>query len=175
MAFSARLPRNSESRALSIALRIIKKNYPHIKWVISFADATQCGDGTIYRASGFVLTGIKKNKTILKMPNGTIIADKTLNDKNYARKGMNAGIAKKNGATPLEGFQLRYVYFLDKEYVKNLTVPIIPFDKIKEVGASMYRGKKPCVESVDIDTLTHQVREDGETPISTLHSEDSDG
>ena len=60
MAFSERLPRNSESRALGVAFRLIKKHYPHVEWVVSFADGTQCGDGTIYRASGFVLTGIKK-------------------------------------------------------------------------------------------------------------------
>jgi len=60
MAFADWLPKNSESRAISVALRLIRKNYPHIEWVISFADGTQCGDGTIYRASGFFLTGIKE-------------------------------------------------------------------------------------------------------------------
>ena len=50
MAFSDVLPRNSESRALGIAFRLIKKQYPHIQWILSFSDATQCGDGTIYRA-----------------------------------------------------------------------------------------------------------------------------
>jgi len=60
MAFSERLPRNSESRALGVAHRIIKKHYPHIDWIVSFADACQCGDGTIYRASGYKLTQIKK-------------------------------------------------------------------------------------------------------------------
>ena len=60
MAFSDRLPRNSESRALGVAFRMIRKHYQHIEWIVSFSDATQCGDGTIYRASGFVLTGIKR-------------------------------------------------------------------------------------------------------------------
>ena len=53
MAFDDALPRNSESRAISIAFRLIKKNAPQIKWIISFADGCSCGDGTIYRASGF--------------------------------------------------------------------------------------------------------------------------
>ena len=60
MAFDSYLPRNSESRAISMSLRLIKKYAPQIKWVISFADACSCGDGTIYRASNFVLTGIKE-------------------------------------------------------------------------------------------------------------------
>lgn len=74
MAFSELLPKNAESRCIAVALRLIKKNYPHIKWVISFADGCQCGDGTIYRASGFKLVGIKQNKTIIRMPNGDTIA-----------------------------------------------------------------------------------------------------
>ena len=57
MAFDDVLPPNSESRCISVAIRLIRKNAPHIKWIISFADGMQCGDGTIYRASGFKLTG----------------------------------------------------------------------------------------------------------------------
>lgn len=140
MAFSDRLPRNSESRAIAIAMRIIKKNYPHIEWIISFADGTQCGDGTIYRASGFVLTGIRENKTILKMPDGSIVADITLNT-TLGKQGKGAGYWKKNGAKPLVGYQLRYVYFLNPEAKNRLTCPIIPFSKIEEVGASMYLGQ----------------------------------
>jgi len=36
---------------------------PQIKWVISYADGTQAGSGTIYRASGFVLTGPATERT----------------------------------------------------------------------------------------------------------------
>lgn len=138
MAFSDILPRNSESRSISITSKIIKKNYPHIKWILSYSDATQCGDGTIYRASGFFLTGIKKNSTILLLPDGRKVARLTL-DGNCVK---DSGWWKKNGAVPLEGFQLRYILFLNKEEVKNLAVEILPFDKIKELGAGMYKGKK---------------------------------
>ena len=72
MAFSDVLPRNSESRCISVAMRILKTHASHLKWVISFADATQCGDGAIYRASGFVLTGIKRNNQIWEAPGGEI-------------------------------------------------------------------------------------------------------
>ena len=34
LAFDERLPRNSESRALSIAMKMLKKNAPHVKWVL---------------------------------------------------------------------------------------------------------------------------------------------
>ena len=43
---------------------------------------------------------------------------------------------------PLDGYQLRYIYFIDKSKEKDLTVPIIPFSKIDELNAGMYKGEK---------------------------------
>lgn len=80
MAFGPALPRNSESRALAVAFRIIRKAYPNIEWVVSFADGAQCGDGTIYRASGFVLTAIKKNNQMWAAPEGEVFSRKSLTD-----------------------------------------------------------------------------------------------
>ena len=170
MAFSEALPRNSESRALSIAFKIIKKNYPHIEWIISFADGTQCGDGTIYRASGFVLTSIKKNTTMLLMPDGSVVADKTLNNSNNMGKNGRKGssIAKEKGAKPIQGFQLRYVYFLNPKAKERLTVPILPFSKIDEMGASMYKGIsiKRGTKAISSD----QLESGGAVPTVTLQS-----
>ena len=70
LAFDDYLPRNSESRCLSISFNLIKKNAPHIKWILSYADGCQCGDGTIYRASGFNLTAIKKNTGMWLLKSG---------------------------------------------------------------------------------------------------------
>ena len=167
LAFDEYLPRNSESRCLSIAMRLLKKNTPQIKWVVSFADGCQCGDGTIYRASGFLLSGIKENKTMLLMPNGEIIADKTLNNSNYKKKGQSAGYWKKHGATPIKGFQLRYIYFIDPAYRPKLTVPEIPFSEIAKRGASMYLGKRPG--SVDSCTVSSQDKSGGANPTPGLN------
>ena len=49
-----------------------------------------------------------------------------------------------------------------------MTVPIIPFEKIKEIGASMYRGNRGA-EGVESDTTTFQVGEGGASPTSALH------
>ena len=53
---------------LSISLRLIRKYAPQVKWVLSFADACSCGDGTIYRAANFVLTGMKRNEALCILP-----------------------------------------------------------------------------------------------------------
>jgi hypothetical protein len=151
MAFSDALPRNSESRAMAVAFRLIKKAYPHIDWIISFSDATQCGDGTIYRAAGFVLTGIQKNKTIMQFPNGERISDVGLKFSKDAQVRLLGKAylgteclrkAKTLGAVPMDGSQMRYLYFLNSEARKNLTVPVIPFSRIGEMNASMYLGEK---------------------------------
>jgi len=155
MAFDDYLPKNSESRCFSIAVKLLKKNAPHIKWVLSFSDGTQCGDGAIYRASGFYLTAIKKNEGIIKMPDG-LITHKTafmpgLKGATSVKRKYNwkEGKSVKNqldelGAKPLNGFQLRYIYLIDKSC--KITVPILPFSKIDEMGAGMYKGKKVSLQ-----------------------------
>ena len=162
MAFDDVLPRNSESYCISKTIMLIKRNAPHIKWIISFADACSCGDGTIYRASNFVLTGIKKNFNLVELPNGEKIHKMTLeSNPNTPRKELKGKsyyditngkfdfkkyVKAVNGKI-LEGYQLRYVYFIDKESRKKLTVPEIPFSKIDEIGAGMYKGEKVTQES----------------------------
>jgi hypothetical protein len=144
MAFTDVLPRNSESRALAIAFKLLRKHAPQLKWIVTFADATQCGDGTIYRASGFVLTGIKRNTQMVEW-DGKIIARKTLDNENYPKidgKYFSRVLREQGAIRPLEGYQLRYIYFLDPAYRERLTVPVLPFEKIDELGAGMYRGKK---------------------------------
>ena len=206
-------PKNTESRALAMAMRIIRKQYPHIQWVVSFADATQCGDGTIYRASGFVLTGLKKNTQIWEAPNGRICEDTSIRPGIGSSKSFNevqagaresrtsltdgrsktqqreairlsrvssvkAGNIRDTGASsmkqfkdagfkPLEGFQLRYIYFLDPTARERLTVPEIPFSQITAKGATMYLGKRPKDSSEP--PATH-AGEGGAAPTRTLQN-----
>jgi hypothetical protein len=128
MAFDDYLPKYSESRCIAISIKLLKKNAPQIKWVLSYSDGTQCGDGTIYRASGFLLTQINKNSTIYKLANGEVVAKR--GDSKYNFKDAKA----------LTGYQNRYIYLIDKTC--KITVPILPFSKIDEMGAGMYKGKK---------------------------------
>jgi hypothetical protein len=73
---------SSTSKVVSIALRLIKKDVPLCKLVVSYADCDQDHIGTIYQASnwyftgkvnvntvsGFIVNGVKKhNKSIHSM------------------------------------------------------------------------------------------------------------
>jgi len=157
MAFDGYLPRNSESRAISQSIRLIRKHAPHVKWIISYADACSCGDGAIYRASNFVLTGIKPNEGLFLLPDGSVIHKLTLESQPKRPRPELGGrsffdvtdgkfsmkkYVQAAGAALLPGWQLRYIYFIDKTMQQNLTVPVIPFSRIDELGAGMYRGEK---------------------------------
>ena len=157
MAFDEYLPRNAESFCIAKSIKLIKKNAPQIKWIVSFADGCSCGDGTIYRASNFVLTDIKPNRNLVLLPNGEKIHKLTLESSPTTPRKELGGrcyyditggkfdfkkyVEYVNGEI-LKGFQLRYVYFIDKRCKEKLTVPIIPFSKIDEMGAGMYKGEK---------------------------------
>lgn len=222
MAFSDNLPRNSESRAIAVAMRVLRKAYPHVEWVVSFADATMCGDGTIYRAAGFVLTGIRVNKTLWTSPDGAQTISQpgvhtTLSQvaKTFSKVGLTSTATREReralglspelreatyrggagmkhyraaGFRPLEGYQLRYLYFLNPAARERLTVPVLPFSEIKRVGATMYKGQRPgapagessglvpgspqetspCVGRIPVETADVQSAEGGSTPTPTL-------
>ena len=153
MAFDNVLPKNSESRCISISHKLIKKQAPHIKWILSFADATQCGDGTIYRASGFSLVKINKNSTIYKLKTGEVSAKHGTSKKDF------------NGAKKLDGFQLCYIYLISEDSTINNEVP---FSKIKDLGISMYKGKKLCLAGVKKTHPAIQQEDRGAIPTARL-------
>lgn len=184
-------PRNTESRALAVAMRLIRKHYPHVQWVVSFADGTQCGDGTIYRAAGFVLTAIKRNTQIWEAPTGPRESRTSLTDGRSKQQQMAAtrlsrvtatkagnilatGAAsmrtfKDAGFKPLPGYQLRYLYFLDPTAHERLTVPVLPFSIIDRMGARMYRGQTGAGSLASEAPATH-AGEGGATPTPALYS-----
>lgn len=184
-------PRNTESRFLAVCFRLMRQHAPHVQWVVSFADGTQCGDGTIYRAAGFVLTGIKRNTQMWELPDGEaftrmvatdtrrvgrsrLVSKMTMTKANNIQHGDGAASMRpfvEAGARPLPGFQLRYLYFIDPTARARLTVPVLPFSEIDRLGAGMYLGQ-PRVRSIDSDAPGFQSGEGGAIPTRTLQSGD---
>jgi hypothetical protein len=181
MVFTDRLPKNSESRALGFAMRLLRKHRPQVKWVVSFADATRCGDGTIYRASGFLLTDIRVSKNLAELPDGSVIhkialvsqptkprpelGGRSFADVTGGRSDF-AAYCRAAGATVVPGHQLRYIRFVDPTWAPRLAVPILPFTAIADAGAGMYRGQRRG--SVGSDTPPVQGGEGGAAPTPRL-------
>lgn len=155
MALSDNCPKNSESRSLGICLRLLKKTYPHLKIIISFADACQCGDGTIYRASGFKLHSYKKNSDIMKDHKGNVAV-------RHGTQNLRREL-KNNGYDVIDGFQMKYLFFFDKELEKKFK--FIDFDKIPDY-VKMYKGKKRVEHESNASNF--QLEESGAVPTNTL-------
>jgi hypothetical protein len=185
MAFTEKLPRNSESRAIAVAMRLIRKHYPHIEWVLSFSDASQCGDGTIYRASGFVLTGIKPNRSIIKFPDGETHASISITNDSGKGASLKRRLCAKwgvpyfsgakvspffeIGAQYVEGFQLQYLYFMHSKIRERLTVSVLPFSEIERHGAKMYKGKRmQASEGKESSRSATSGKKGGASPTLTL-------
>ena len=179
MAFDDYLPKYSESRSIAISIKLIKKNAPHIKWILSYSDGCDCGDGTIYRASGFLLTLIKENSDLFLLPDGskihsmTIKSSKTLMNKygNW-KKFLDT---EHKGWRKITGFQLRYIYIIDKSC--HLNTNDLSFSEIDKLNAGMYRGEKISVKerkhkrviSIGNDAVTNPSEEGGAVPTITHH------
>lgn len=151
MAFSDLLPKNSESRAIAISMKLLKKKAPHLKRIISFADGCQCWDWTIYRASGFELTQVNKNKSssIIKLPNWDIIATLQLRKWWWYRKDMTMKWysnyleylnKEHNWWFALDWYMLRYIKHIKPNLKRNYE--ILPYSKIQDMWAWMYKWEK---------------------------------
>lgn len=171
------LPRNSESRSLSVLCRMVRRHHPSVQWILTYADACQCGDGAIYRAAGALLTGIVRNSTMWRMPDGRTVADIVFRmggrgpNSIRARYGMGdkettGQMFRRVGARRLSGYQIRYIFPLDPTVPSRLTVPILPYSDIARIGASMYRGQRAS-EPTSVGTGV-QPGEGGATPTRTL-------
>lgn len=158
MAFDDMLPKNSESRALGIMVRLLRKNAPQVKWLLSYADATQCGDGAIYRAAGFDLTKITPNKSMYRLPDGKVVCKIVFEASfgrgtgnelkvRYGKTGQFASWTAHRylthiGAQQIPGFQLRYIKLLDPACRYAEGVEVLPYSKIDEAHAGMYKGER---------------------------------
>lgn len=71
LAFEQGAPRNSPSRLISQAIKMVKQRYP-LRLVITYADTAQDHDGGIYKASNFKYHGLTAQKTDFVHPDGVI-------------------------------------------------------------------------------------------------------
>ena len=119
--------KNSESKAISYAIKYIKRNYKNVKWIQSFADE-RCGLlGIVYQAANFKFCGSHESlfwnfdDEILhnsRITNGKRNKKKELEDKGFYEM-----------ATSFKLKQFRYIYFIDQREIKNLLLNIEPYPK----------------------------------------------
>jgi len=120
-------PRNSESKAISYGIKLVKKKYPKIKWIQSFADERCSGFGIVYQACSFGYYGEHKGE-FYELDGEIYHSIQTRRKDNnskltvYLRKN-------KHRMKRLNLRQFRYIRFLDKRWEKKCLLKKAPYPK----------------------------------------------
>jgi len=123
-------PKNSESKAISYAIKVIKRAYPKIKWIQSFADE-RCGKfGIVYQASNFKYYGEHESdfweyKGIVYHNIQMTVSPGT---RRYSREVAELQ-QNKDKAKRLHLRQFRYIFFIDKKSESKARLQQKPYEK----------------------------------------------
>jgi hypothetical protein len=120
-------PHCSESRAISAALKFIRRAYPKVRWIQSFADE-RCGlNGKVYQAANFGFYG--EHTSIFWEIDGEyyhniVATTATSRAGNKARQRYEAGQER---AVRHELRQFRYLFFMAPRFAKKCVLKAKPF------------------------------------------------
>lgn len=122
-----RCPRNSESRAISHAVKYLRRACPRVRWIQSFADERCGGLGVVYQAANFHYLG--SHYTRFYELDGETYHEMllTAHGKNGARGPYL--IANLHRATEHRLRQFRYIYFVKPRFKRDLNMKIHPYPK----------------------------------------------
>ena len=112
------MPKNSESKAISYAIKYIKRKFnKKIKWIQSFADE-RCGrNGIVYQACSFDYYG--EHKSDFWELDGEVYHNiqMTLSEKDHRYNDVVKNLQdNKDKAKKMTLRQFRYIFFIDKRY-----------------------------------------------------------
>jgi hypothetical protein len=121
-------PRNSESKALSYSIRLIRRVRPAVKWIQSFADE-RCGlFGTVYQAAGFTFHG--EHRGIFWELDGEFYHNSLMTNSKTAKSPRAAHLlANRDRAVRHALRQFRYLRFLQRRFARACRYPPLPFPK----------------------------------------------
>lgn len=119
-----------ESRAISYSIKYIKRKYPKIKWIQSFADERCGGFGIVYQACSFSYYG--EHKSDFWELDGVVYHNIQMTvSKKSKRYGGEAKFLQENKerANRMNLRQFRYIKFLDQREKKKCTLKEQPYPK----------------------------------------------
>jgi hypothetical protein len=119
--------KNSESKAISYSIKYIKKKYPKIKWIQSFADERCKCFGIVYQACSFSYYG--EHNQIFWELKGVIYHNSLMSrnpklSKSAAYLQLNKDMAKKGTMR-----QFRYIKFIKPKYKKDCLLKELSYPK----------------------------------------------
>ena len=127
----------STTKAMSIALKLIKKYAPNVKLVVSYADSEQGHIGTIYQATNWFYTGYSTDTNLIingKREHRRTLGSRfgTCSSEKLKKKGYDVKILKTKP-------KWKYIYPLDKSLIHLCKSLAKPYPK-KELNAQIEKG-----------------------------------
>jgi len=128
MWFDDKAERNSESKALSYAIKYIKNKYKFINWIQSFADERCGGFGIVYQAANFKFYG-EHISSFYELDGDTYHKQNIMCEPKkgqpryeYFQKNIDRAIEKSFR-------QFRYIYYINQKCIKNCLLKEMPYPK----------------------------------------------
>jgi hypothetical protein len=128
-------PRNSESMAISYAVRYIRSKYSKIKWIQSFADQRCGGFGIVYQGANFDYYGEHTSK--FWTLDGECFHNSIKTSRVAGPRGFDLlnDPENTNRVTSEELRQFRYIYWIDHKWKPKVLLKQKPYPKhYKESG-----------------------------------------
>lgn len=120
-----------ESRAISYSIKYIKRKYPKIKWIQSFADERCGGFGIVYQACSFSYYG--EHISPFYELEGEFYHEQAMVNKGNGQRQITKREQylqdNKEKAKKMELRQFRYIKFLDQREKKKCTLKEQPYPK----------------------------------------------
>lgn len=148
------------SKIVAVSLRMLKKTYPKLRLVVSFADPEQGHIGGIYQAGNWVYTGCSAPSSAYRDRTGKIWHGRAVSPSGYKLHKGNVSRCQKTTdmvQVTMPG-KYRYLMPLDDEMR----------ERIKPLAKPYPKKEAPCAASVDSDASTHPVEEGGASPTAAL-------
>ena len=120
-------PKNAESWFIARCLKLLRRDKPHIKAVISFSDLTEGHSGTIYKATNAFQCG--------QTGKATFFVDQTGRLRHPRQNGVNItkDMAKEKGWHPVvRGSKNRFIYILGSKLERKGLMKLCKYDQINK-------------------------------------------
>ena len=127
MWFDDKAERNTESKAISYAIRYIRSKFKTIKWIQSFADERCGGLGIVYQAANFKFYG-EHISIFWEFENEVYHNSRITNGKRNKKSELeNSGFYDTAVKTELR--QFRYIYYINQKSIKDCLLKEQPYPK----------------------------------------------
>ena len=120
-------PPNCKSMSISYSIKFIKRKYPKIKWIQSFADERCKKFGIVYQAANFIYCG--GHESVFWEIDNDFYHNSLMTRNPKLCPSAAYCQSKKEQAIKHTFKQFRYIYFINKKEQKNLRHKVLEYPK----------------------------------------------